>query len=160
MVAMYLLSGSQFTPWTYWWLSFSVWIRWPSTGVELIDLWPDKCVSYGPFCTSHTIAVLSTEPEMRWAESGDQQRSYTSSRWPLNILTTVQFSLPASSLRLPLTSPLLSRPHPSSFHIQITPSVPAKCREHTHDWTWMTSCRYQSYHLLMMPGIHLQTTIE
>ncbi len=40
---------------------------------------------YIPLATSHTMAVLSTEPVMINLESSDQQRSYMSSIWPLNV---------------------------------------------------------------------------
>ena len=37
-----------------------------------------------PFATSHIIALLSTDPEINWFPSGDHDRSYTSSIWPLH----------------------------------------------------------------------------
>lgn len=38
---------------------------------------------YTPFMTSQIMALLSTDPEIRLLPSGDQDRSYTSSMWPL-----------------------------------------------------------------------------
>lgn len=46
-----------------------------------------------PLLTSHRMAELSTDPDISWVESGDQQISYTSSICPLSIFSTVQFSL-------------------------------------------------------------------
>lgn len=39
--------------------------------------------SYIPFTASHNIALLSTEPDISFALSGDHAKSYTSSMWPL-----------------------------------------------------------------------------
>ena len=53
-----------------------------------------------PLLTSHRMAVLSTEPDKIWVQSGDQQRSYTSSMCPRRIFSTVQFSWFSASLSL------------------------------------------------------------
>lgn len=50
-------------------------------------------ITHPPLFTSHTMAELSTEPETRHKESGDQQMSYMSSRCPRSSFTTLQFSL-------------------------------------------------------------------